>query len=525
MDEFSRLRTGWAFIISLAAFTAVLAALALPGMVKGRVLEAGWESYEDGAWKPLKLPLVKLVRTREPGTVIVRTRVEAKPGDVLYVPRPRAQYLLVTWRGREILEASTPASMSGNLWNRIHSIELEGPGSGELVITISADRTIGLPRAPFISDKASVKARIGMANFIARELFYVGIGTLVSLGLLLVVRAVRRREGLSAGALIGIACLTGIVYLMDFTYFEDLGSRTALFWEKKIALSSGYACALCYALGAEKFLTGGIRRAKYLAIPTALAILVMIGSWTQFIFWNAVNVLNLILLCDMAFLVFILLREDRRGLGLHLPGFFLAFSIIQLLSVFIFNLSLPLVIQYAVILNGIFLGVVTALNPAEPELREGQPASGASVRDSLTGLPDRFWLDRVHMRGPGSVAAIGVKGYHATVAKLGQSAGDKAVLTLADVLKEQLRRSDVAIRMDSDLFVVMMEAVEEEGALRAMARVSDEFSRKETNAGLRLCYSIGSMGSNAADSAEEAMRRLELSDERQRAQAAAHPAG
>jgi diguanylate cyclase (GGDEF)-like protein len=512
MDEFSRLRTGWAFIISLAAFTAVLAILALPGLAEGRILDKGWEILEGEAWIPVKLPWAHAVKSRKAGEMSLRISLKMEAGERLYVPRPRAQYLSVSWKGRKLLEVSNADSPSGNLWNRIHSIEIEESGEGELLIAIAADRTIGLPRFPFISGSRAVLNRIAFANFIACELLYVGMGALFALGLLLVIRSIRRREGLSAGALFGIACLAAIIYLVDFSYFESIGSRTLLFWEKKIAVSSGYASALFYALSAEKFLTGGIKKTRYLAIPSGLSILILMASWTRYFFWNAVIALNLVLLIDMTLLVFILLREDRRGLGLHLPGFFMAFSIIQLLSVFIFNLSLPLVIQYATIVNGLFLGTVMALHPAESERREPE-TSWNSVRDSLTGLPDRFWLDRVHMRGPGSVAAVGITGFSEQVIRRGQATGDRTIITLAEILKNRLRRSDVILRMEGDVFLVMMESVTEEGALRAMARVAEDFSRLETNTELRLRYSIGPMGSNATDSAEEAIQRLDREDE------------
>jgi diguanylate cyclase len=512
MDEFSRLRTGWAFIISLAAFTAVFAILALPGMAEGRILDKGWEYLEGETWIPAKLPWVHAVKSRNVGEMRLRLSLKMEAGEWLYVPRPRAQYLSVSWNGHNLLEVSNPDSPSGNLWNRIHHIEVDESGEGELLITIAADRTIGLPRVPFVSKSRAVLNRIALANFIACEFLYVGMGSLFALGLLLVIRSIKRREGMSPGALFGLACLAGIIYLIDFSYFENIGSRTLLFWEKKIAVSSGYASAFFYALSAEKFLTGGMKKTKFLAIPSGLSILILMVSWSRYFFWNAVIALNLVLLVDMSLLVFILLREDRRGLGLHLPGFFMAFSVVQLLSVFIFNLSLPLVIQYATVVNGLFLGIVMAINPAESE-RKGPDTSWNSVRDSLTGLPDRFWLDRVHMRGPGSVAAIGITGFSDQVVRLGQASGDRTIITLAEILKNRLRRSDVILRMEGDVFVVMMESVTEEGALRAMARVAEDFSRLETNTELRLRYSIGPMGSNATDSAEEAIHRLDRGDE------------
>ena len=153
------------------------------------------------------------------------------------------------------------------------------------------------------------------------------------------------------------------------------------------------------------------------------------------------------------------------------------------------------------------------------ELRE-QLAQRA-ITDPLTGLRNRRYLDEylaaelARIRRYGGQCALTLidvdnfKNYNDT---LGHLAGDDVLRSLADVLQEHLRVSDVAARYGGEEFAVMMvnidrgEAVEAAERLRRVVEGHD-FPREEIQPTGNLTVSLGVAACPAdGDTADELMR-------------------
>jgi GGDEF domain-containing protein len=507
VDEFSKLRTGWAFIIALAIFIFIFALLALPSAPEGRILAGGWraEDGQGGVQEGVALP--RVANLRRESELSLSARIKPESGERLYIPRPSAEYLLVSWDGEPLLELSSRERPSGNIWNRVYVLEPPYPGEAELRITLRANHDLGLPQAPFLSASATVLNRIRLSNFLHNEFIYILMGSMACMGLLLISRALRRGEGASAGALIGMASLFGIFYLVDFVFAPSYGSQLGLFWQKKLSYTSGYIASFLYVIGAEKFLVGRISRMRILSVPILAGAAFILVCWNQWFFWLGMNILNFFLLLYICYLTFILLRKDRRGLGLHIPGFLLAFSLIQLLAIMIFKLAMPYVMEYAVAIDAIFLGMAAALNPAARAKPAGE--AGPAMRDPLTGLPGRAWMERVRVGGPGSAAVMRLRGFPEFVRRDGQKAGDMALSALAEILKARLRRSDIVLHLEGETFAAIMEDVPEDRAVQALDRVKAEFERHRPDPGLCAEYAISPIDEEAAEAVDKALALME----------------
>lgn len=156
------------------------------------------------------------------------------------------------------------------------------------------------------------------------------------------------------------------------------------------------------------------------------------------------------------------------------------------------------------------------------ELRE--KLARRAITDPLTGLPNRRYLDEyleaelARIRRYGGQCALilidvdNFKNYNDT---LGHLAGDDVLRSLADVLQEHLRVSDVAARYGGEEFAVMMvnidrgEAVEAAERLRRVIEHHD-FAREEIQPGGNLTVSLGVAGCPSdGDTAEALMREAD----------------
>jgi diguanylate cyclase (GGDEF)-like protein len=144
--------------------------------------------------------------------------------------------------------------------------------------------------------------------------------------------------------------------------------------------------------------------------------------------------------------------------------------------------------------------------------------------DGLTGLPN---FRSFHARLEEEVARAHRYGHHLACAmvdldglkqindKLGHAAGNRAILALADAVREELRDTDFAARYGGDEFVVLLpQTSEAQGALFA-ERLRKRLADVSEQAGLPVRGSIGVAAVNAEelDSPEAAEDLLRRADE------------
>src|SRR5437879_5669492 len=120
--------------------------------------------------------------------------------------------------------------------------------------------------------------------------------------------------------------------------------------------------------------------------------------------------------------------------------------------------------------------------------------------DGLTGLPNfrsfharlEEEVSRAHRYGhPLACAMVDLDGLKEINDKLGHAAGNRAIVALADAVREELRDTDFAARYGGDEFVVLLSQTnEDQGALSA-ERLRRRLAEASEQAGLRVHGSIG----------------------------------
>ncbi len=125
--------------------------------------------------------------------------------------------------------------------------------------------------------------------------------------------------------------------------------------------------------------------------------------------------------------------------------------------------------------------------------------------DALTGLPNRRWLDEVlerqHQRCqqdgiPLSAIMLDVDHFKHFNDTYGHLAGDKALASLASILRRHVRPTDLAARFGGEEFIIMMPGVDLENALRIGERLRADVADTGVEIGggeapVRMTISLG----------------------------------
>src|SRR6267143_1366845 len=143
--------------------------------------------------------------------------------------------------------------------------------------------------------------------------------------------------------------------------------------------------------------------------------------------------------------------------------------------------------------------------------------------DGLTGLPNfrsfharlEEEVARAHRYGhPLACAMVDLDGLKEINDKLGHAAGNRAIVALADAVREELRDTDFAARYGGDEFVVLLPQTNEPQGAQFAERLRRRLVQVSQDAGLPVRGSIGVAAVNAdeldsADAAEDLLRRAD----------------
>ena len=143
--------------------------------------------------------------------------------------------------------------------------------------------------------------------------------------------------------------------------------------------------------------------------------------------------------------------------------------------------------------------------------------------DGLTGLPNfrsfharlEEEVARAHRYGhPLACAMVDLDGLKEINDKLGHAAGNRAIVALADAVREELRDTDFAARYGGDEFVVLLPQTNEPQGAQFAERLRRRLVEVSQDAGLPVRGSIGVAAVSAdeldsADAAEDLLRRAD----------------
>ena len=116
-------------------------------------------------------------------------------------------------------------------------------------------------------------------------------------------------------------------------------------------------------------------------------------------------------------------------------------------------------------------------------------------RDPLTGLHNRRYLEQARdVGGPVALAALDIDHFKTVNDRFGHVVGDRVLVRVAELLREQVRSDDVVARTGGEEFVLLMPRTDDAEALACCERVRAALRAEpwdELAPGLRITASLG----------------------------------
>ncbi|OUR74760.1 hypothetical protein A9Q76_00285 [Arcobacter sp. 31_11_sub10_T18] len=138
-------------------------------------------------------------------------------------------------------------------------------------------------------------------------------------------------------------------------------------------------------------------------------------------------------------------------------------------------------------LNTIFYVITPLINTTFLE----EKVKDTSVKDPITGLYNRKYLLEhlekmlpLARREQKNVAflMVGIDHFKAVIDEFDYEIGDKVLIELADTLQEDIRTSDIVIRLDADEFLVVLANVQsKESAASVAQKLVESFGKREVD--------------------------------------------
>jgi diguanylate cyclase len=244
------------------------------------------------------------------------------------------------------------------------------------------------------------------------------------------------------------------------------------------------------------------------------------GFWVPAMAFNLLPSVLILTMLSMDNIAVGGVRLFLKGLAAHAAGALIAVAILGLRFEPASNLatiaaSLPFLVTYPIVIGVVTYRLSLQLSAQKNALRL------LHERDSLSGLYSRsHWLQRLdeafhafHRHGrPISIVLLDVDHFKDINDNHGHAAGDEAIRHLGQLLRTEVRQSDVAGRLGGEEFGVILHDADAKQAARTAERIRRTLATTvlPIGKGLQLTVSIGVAQLGAADPGS--MQWLERAD-------------
>jgi diguanylate cyclase (GGDEF)-like protein len=172
----------------------------------------------------------------------------------------------------------------------------------------------------------------------------------------------------------------------------------------------------------------------------------------------------------------------------------------------------PLLVTWNELVKIIFLGAgVFAIDSLNKSL---QREAALTLEDSLTGIGNNRAFYRaieseraraVRYQRPFTLLYLDVDNFKDVNDQLGHAAGDKVLVTVARILRSQIRRTDLAARIGGDEFAVLLTESNEQSGVCVAAKVRSALAEAAAEMGACVTVSIGVLPVTTGDLSDDAM--------------------
>jgi diguanylate cyclase len=473
----------------------VLLFLLLNGIIQpsGQVLENDWQVLDNGIQSPIVLPYRKSIDAKT--TVVFSREIQYKKGDALILTRLDGQALEVRLDGNDIFSIGNPAEPTANIWNTTFLIKLPDNPSGKGILEISltsASYPIDITIPPYILDLKTAQHRVALINLVYNDLLLFEIGGSLLMGIIMILLSRIKEKYWGAEAFLGIASILTSIESLDYVFSISLGSLGFYFFTKKVLVSAGYLGALAFVAGLEKYGSKKLVVSKFIAIPTAVTI-ILIALETDLTHYNdLIGILNSVLLLDFMIAIYFIFRNSKSKSWMFFLAVWLILGLLEILVVIYSKTSWPYVMQYIILLGTIVFGINLLLE-FNRIYSEKQDLERRIVMDTLTTAYNRNILGKTSSGQYDVLIIMDLDNFKAYNDKHGHQQGDQLLIKFAEIIKNNLRDGDLVVRYGGDEFLVLLSEISIIDAEQVALRIRHDLEEATSQDHLSVSYGIEKM--------------------------------
>jgi diguanylate cyclase (GGDEF)-like protein len=504
------------FIHSLGAvliYILLLAGAVIPLRPIGTAIPT-WSEKTDNGWVTKTIPIIEKNKS-ENQVLVLRTEFSRSSGNTLVIPRQSGNAIEVLLNGKVVYTCGEPGQPTGNLWNYVHLIHFTEPllEHNSLVVRLySSHYAVGFNNIPYITDYRSAAERAGFLNWLYNDLLLLASGAALIIGALLFVLAFVRHNPWDAEFFMGCGLIFSVAFAFDGVFRYSTGSLVEFLWIKKLFMSSGYIASLCFICCLERYYYKRLTLAKWIAGLTATSLMVLVSAPNLISLSNRINYANLVLLINLTAVILLILTNRKSRSWMLLPAVLLCFSILQVILSIPLHIFWPSTIYIVLLITTILFGGNLVIEFNQLYLENIVLRQEKNI-DPLTGVMNRNILKDLSLGLYDYVAMLDMDNFKQINDTYGHALGDELLIKLAQILRRNLRQSDLIIRYGGDEFALVLGNMGRtdntlEGVNRILERIARQYASINPEMALGFSYGVGKIDGDISTALVEADQKM-----------------
>ncbi len=477
MKPYSLLRKPNYWITGFLIFIVIFLILKTSIKPEGFVLEENWELELNGQKTEVEIPGQMSVETLTMARYINTFNIDDASEKAIVISRIPGNALKIFLNGNLIGSIGDANNPTARFWNMVQIFPAFGnlkQGSNTLVIEQYTNITHGMTSAPMILDYQRALSKTNTANFFYVTLIRLMIGAGLLVGTIMLLIAALTETGKKTYILMGCATVFASIYCIDYLYFEHLFNQSFLLLSDKILLLSGFLALNIFTAGVNN-ITINSRVIRYTQYPLSIIpALLFLFSPTLPELIRFFHFVNPALIINGVFIAVMLLHLEEKDYIMLIPSILILCTVGNSFYVSMINPNAPYTIQYGALFSTVFFSADLIIKYTNIHTENSKLRYFAQT-DPLTGAFNRNIIESIKRENWTSAIVVDFDNFKEYNDNFGHKLGDELLCSFVNRAKENLRTSDLVIRIGGDEFLILLKENDAANAETIIRRIHDQF--------------------------------------------------
>ncbi|WP_169746203.1 GGDEF domain-containing protein [Kosmotoga pacifica] len=492
------------FVLGVLVFFLLVMFLNALSTPEGVKLTGKWKLIsDDGKVEMVEIPFYRTLDRS--GVYVLIKEFQRCEGDSILFSSVSNHGMRIYLNGVLLKEIGDFRSGTANIWNFSHIVRFDEElmqDKNILRVEMKGVYDLGIHRTPQVVYYEKVGWRNVIFNFFINDIYLLAMGGSIVLGIVLLTFGLSVPGDHTHFVYIAIASLLSSVYMMEFIYRETTGNVDELLLFKKFTLAAGLTAIAFLVQGVGQF-TGINKRITTMVFLLNFSGVIFFFLMPDLISFEKTQIISYILfITSTIFLTTIVFWHRKKHL--IFPATFLSTTVVYTVVAIMSGFSGIYVVGYGVLVASLGFGMALIENYRDI-YKKAEVTHRKSLIDHLTGAFNRSILREIPISSNDVVVMIDLDNFKEINDKYGHEAGDKALITMVEKMKENLRQDDIIVRYGGDEFLLVLKNCDELTATEIVQRIAAALE----NAPIELRYSYG-----IARVTEDLRTAIKVADER-----------